>query len=267
MPLLREACKAELRLIAQRVSCMRRHGMAATMEDELQALGITLKFPWEAPPIMGPRRAMPPGTILRRETTGADRSAVYELLCSTFGSSFEADLLGSLRSLPTHDPALFLVAVADGRVVGHVAFSHVDCPHAARPTVALASLAVHEAYRARGIGTSLVLHGLDRCRAQGVGAVWVQGSARFYGRLGFRLLKKAWPKIRSPWLKHKHDMGLELIPGTLAHAHGSIVYPPEAWTATMDVPAALASISMASSCRAEVEVHGTRNTAARESEA
>ena len=42
---------------------------------------------------------------------------------------------------------------------------------------------------------------------------------------------------------------------------------PSIRSRTMDVPAALASISMASSCRAEVEVHGARNTAARESEA
>ena len=265
---MRQATKAELRLIAQRVSCMRRHGMDATVDAELSALGITICMPWETMPLpSGPRRGSPAGVALRRETS-PDHDSISTLLSSSFPTSCESQLVDSLRKLPTHKPVLFLVAVAGGKLVGHVAFSCVECPNALHPTACLGPLTVHELYRRRGIGTSLILHGFDRCRQQGIGAVFVQGDVSYYSRFGFKLLKKAWPKLCSPWQMHKHDMGLELIPGTLSHACGTIVYPSQAWApllpgAFVDVPAALASIGT-SDCDSE-DAKG--RTAARESAA
>jgi putative acetyltransferase len=243
---MRQASKAELILVSQRVCAMKKYAphMQASIQDELRALGITSGMPWEAASRTPARRSSPAGVTIRRET-GADASAVAELLRAAFGTSVEASLVERLRELPSHDPSLFLVAVAGGRVVGHIALSHVECPGAAHPTVALGPLAVLEPWRRNGIAACLVLHGMDRCRGRGVGAVWVQGSVAYYRRFGFRLLSKAWPRISTPWQLARHDMGLELIPGTLDSAGGPIAYPSHAWLPLMDVPAALESIGEA----------------------
>ena len=82
-----------------------------------------------------------------------------------------------------------------------------------------------------------MLRGLDCCRARSIGAVWADGPLKFFQRVGFRLLQRAWPSLSSPWRRLERDMALEIIPGTLAAARGVVRYPPQAWQATMgDAP-------------------------------
>jgi len=82
-----------------------------------------------------------------------------------------------------------LVAVDDGRVVGHVQL--VDAPGG----VELLTLAVAEDRQGEGIGRALVERAIEACRAAGVETLCVAtaaastGNLRFYQRLGFRMLR------------------------------------------------------------------------------
>jgi GNAT superfamily N-acetyltransferase len=87
------------------------------------------------------------------------------------------------------DAGCVLVAVAGGRVVGHLQVTATDDP----AVVEVKNMAVEPAWRGRGVGRALVATALDRARREGRGAVVVAtaaadtGNLRFYQRLGFRM--------------------------------------------------------------------------------
>ena len=82
-----------------------------------------------------------------------------------------------------------LVAVDDGRVIGHVQL--VEAPEGAE----LLTMAVAEDRRGEGIGRALAERAIAACRADGLGTLLVAtaaastGNLRFYQRLGFRMLR------------------------------------------------------------------------------
>jgi putative acetyltransferase len=115
-----------------------------------------------------------------RDETAADRAAVRRVVTAAFGRALEAALVDRLRA--EGDAALSLVAVEDGRVVGHILFSPLKAPVRA---LALAPVAVVPARQRSGIGTALIEAGLERARALGWEAAFVLGEPSFYRRFGF----------------------------------------------------------------------------------
>jgi GNAT superfamily N-acetyltransferase len=73
-----------------------------------------------------------------------------------FGTSAEADLVDTLRA--RQKVVLSLVAVLDGRVVGHILFSPAAIESGGElfPVVALAPMAVLPEYQRKGVGSLLV---------------------------------------------------------------------------------------------------------------
>lgn len=86
----------------------------------------------------------------------------------------------------TTPATLSLVAVAEDKVVGHVAFSPVgidqrgDCS-----AYILAPLAVHPSYQKHGFGAGLIKYGMRLLSDLGVNIVFVYGDPAYYGRFGF----------------------------------------------------------------------------------
>jgi putative acetyltransferase len=80
-----------------------------------------------------------------------------------------------------------LVAVLDAQIAGHILFSAVSF-EPAQPhlnVVGLAPLAVLPDCQNRGIGSRLIVEGLEMCRAAGCDAVVVLGHPPYYSRFGF----------------------------------------------------------------------------------
>ncbi len=104
-----------------------------------------------------------------------DRAAVRRVNEAAFGHPDEADLVDRLR---VYVPAyLRLVAVLEGAVVGHIAFTPVTLDPA-RPDLdvrGLAPMAVLPEHQRAGIGGGLVRAGLAACRRAGADAVVVLG--------------------------------------------------------------------------------------------
>lgn len=255
--MIRQPSKAQVRATVQRVACMRRHGMDVSVREELEFQGFVLEQPWELSEKQGDKslRRAPDGVAIRAETL-ADHEVVTGLLRK---ASSPPDAYPVNQEQPVARPmgaTISLLATAasgDGSArqvaVGHIAFVRAHAPGAIRETMEISSLSVDESYRRRGIGSALVLHGLDRCRAAGVGAVWHLGGhgsdrhsnsprhdslhlpSTFLARLGFHLLRRAWPHLQigdvvtGHWQKSSSEMGLELVPGALAAAQG-VVPPP-----------------------------------------
>lgn len=161
-------------------------------------------------------------SLVIRVETPADFSAISHVNRLAFGRDDEARLVQRLR-----DGAfarVSLVAEVDARVVGHVLFSNlpIATPASRIAALALAPLAVLPEYQSRGIGSELVLRGLELCRQQGHAMVVVLGRPRFYCRFGFSAELAG--QLESPYAGESF-LALELTAGSLASITGRVEYP------------------------------------------
>jgi putative acetyltransferase len=161
-----------------------------------------------------------------RSETPKDIPIIHQIHTAAFGRPNEADLVDALRQ---HNAlTISLVAVQDGCLVGHIAFSQVTIT-AETGTIAalgLAPMAVLPAYQRRGIGFQLVEAGLTACHNTPYRVVVVLGHPHYYPRFGFAPAKP----LGIVW---EHDaqeeafMVHELREGALMQTKGMVKYRPE----------------------------------------
>jgi putative acetyltransferase len=159
-----------------------------------------------------------------RDETPADRGAVREVNRLAFGRDGEARLVDALRD--GGYARVSLVAVVDGRVVGHILFSTLPITTVDGPPIealALAPMAVVPARQRQGVGSALVREGLRACREAGHRAIVVLGHTEFYPRFGFSAALAR--RLSSPF-SGPAFMALELTPGALDGVAGEVRYPP-----------------------------------------
>ena len=158
--------------------------------------------------------------VLRAEAP-VDQAAIREVNRLAFGSDTEPDLIDRLR----HDGLVVasLVAVDQGRVVGHILFSELAIePGNVIRAVSLAPLAVAPARQRAGIGSALVEEGLAVCRQRGVSVAVVLGHPAYYSRFGFS--SNLAERLRGPYSGDAW-MAVELTPGALRNFEGAVRYP------------------------------------------
>lgn len=162
---------------------------------------------------------------IRNESVN-DWAAVRLVNSLAFGREDEGALIDALREKGTI--ICSLVAELDGQIAGHALFSPATLDDRGNETVvaALGPVAVRPEYQGHGIGTALILAGLEICRERGFPLAIVLGHPGYYPRFGFR-------PSRPLGIRWEHDapeeafMVLELQEGTLAGAGGVIRYQPE----------------------------------------
>lgn len=118
-----------------------------------------------------------------------DEPAVASIHAVAFGDhgARVVALLEDLRSSTNEHDRLSLVAVDDGRPVGHVLFTLclLDAPERLVPVQVLSPVAVHPRAQRRGVASALIIEGIRILDERGVPAVFLEGDPGFYGRLGF----------------------------------------------------------------------------------
>ena len=114
-----------------------------------------------------------------------DATAIHKLNAAAFGRGDEAALVDALRAVKAL--TLSLVAIEEGRIVGHIAFSPVTIgsEHRTMNAVGLGPMAVAPERQQSGIGTQLVETGMAELRKLGHTVVVVLGNPEFYSRFGF----------------------------------------------------------------------------------
>lgn len=162
---------------------------------------------------------------IRRERSD-DQTQVRHLNEFAFGRPNEANLVDALRSAGA--AILSMVAVREGKVVGHILFSPVTVASSGNefPAVGLGPMAVLPALQRSGIGSMLVRTGLSELRRADHEVVVVLGHLEYYPRFGF--VRASTHGVR--WEQAVPDeafMILELRPGVLAGRGGVVRYRPE----------------------------------------
>lgn len=121
---------------------------------------------------------------LIREEEPKDIEQVRAILRAAFTTDAESKLVDALRA--NGKAITSLVAVCGADVLGHILFSPVTTsPPAVVKGVGLAPVAVRPNMQSQGIGSELVLAGLDLCRDQGFDYCVVLGDPKYYQRFGF----------------------------------------------------------------------------------
>lgn len=166
--------------------------------------------------------------ITIRSEISEDYNKIYEINKQAFGGEVEARLVNNLRRTEGFIPQLSLVAIKDGKIVGHILFSIVHIQTGAKkvPILALAPMAVLPKYQNQGIGSSLVKEGLRKCKDMKFQAVVLVGHPEYYPRFGFTPANKKGLKL--PFEAPSDAfMVYELVPDALKGVDGTIVYPAE----------------------------------------
>jgi putative acetyltransferase len=133
--------------------------------------------------------------IAFRKEEPDDIAAIHDLNLAAFDNGPEAGLVDKLRA--SCEDYLAFVAVEDGSVVGHVAFTSATIENCSATGLGLAPMAVLPSHQRRGIGSRLVRHGLEYLRDAGCPFVIVLGHPEYYPRFGFE--RASIHQVRCQW--------------------------------------------------------------------
>jgi putative acetyltransferase len=153
-----------------------------------------------------------------------DVTAIRRIHAAAFPSAAEARLVDSLRA--GGRLVVSCVALIDGDIVGHLAFSPVEIDSGSQSTtgLGLAPIAVLPAYQRKGVGSRLIAEGLALCARRKCGFVVVLGEPAYYQRFGF---VRARDRALGNEYGAEEFMVLELQPGAIPVAGGLVRYAPE----------------------------------------
>ncbi|MEC3977780.1 GNAT family N-acetyltransferase [Amycolatopsis sp. H20-H5] len=124
--------------------------------------------------------------LIRRETS-ADHDAIRAVHTAAFPGPMEAKLVDELRTDGDLIDTLSLVAVIDGRVVGHLCCSPASIRSDRTVSVGLGPIGVLPEHHGAGVGSALMHAVVAAADALGYGVVILLGDPKFYSRFGFVL--------------------------------------------------------------------------------
>jgi putative acetyltransferase len=160
--------------------------------------------------------------MLIRPEEENDQTAVYAVNAAAFETRAEANLVNVLRQ--EAQPVISLVAEDEGTVIGHIMFSPVSLSgHPDLKIMGLAPVAVAPAHQNRGVGSALIVAGLEHCKRSGYGAAIVLGHVGYYPRFGFITSTRFGIKCEFE-VPEEAFMAMELQPGYLQGKSGIIHY-------------------------------------------
>ena len=157
-----------------------------------------------------------------------DEAAIAGVEEAAFGSPVEARLVSKIRASADFVPELSLVAELDGSLVGHVMISWASLQeHDVHRRIAnLSPLAVAPQFRRRGIGTALVREVTRRADRLQEPLVVLEGSPRFYRRLGFEPSARYGIRMTLPSWAPPEAAQLLRLRNYDPIFRGHVVYPP-----------------------------------------
>ena len=168
-----------------------------------------------------------------RSESPSDYIKIKRLNDMAFEQKLEGELIDNLRKRNEYFSELSLVAVSEGKIVGHILFFPVNIISGSKTvtTISLAPMAVIPELQNKGIGGELIIKGLQKCKDLGYRSVMVLGHPKYYPRFGFK--KASFWNIKDPFgAPDEAMMAIELTEGSLDFGGGTIEFPSEYYAAT-----------------------------------
>jgi putative acetyltransferase len=165
----------------------------------------------------------------RREQP-AEEEPVRAVVEDAFGRPVVGTLVDRLRASPDWVDGLSFVAEMDGRIVAHILFTRslLDAPRRLVDVLVLSPVSVAKAFQGRGIGSTLIRHGLGELAARPEPLVFLEGAPAFYRRFGFQPATELGfrrPSLRIP------EQGFQVLklPRYESWMTGTLVYSRVFW--------------------------------------
>ena len=172
--------------------------------------------------------------IIIKQETSSDFQTVENLVKAAFEHAEYTDhdehnLVKRLRKSEAFIPELSLIVMQDDREpVGYILFTKIMINNGKEkyPSLALAPVAVLPEYQGKGIGSQLILEGMDRAKSLGFQSVIVLGHPEYYPRFGF--VPASTYRITAPFeVPNEAFMACELESGALNEVSGIVEYARE----------------------------------------
>lgn len=126
--------------------------------------------------------------IIRNETR-KDINAISEVTIAAFSdhpvsNHTEQFIINALRR--ENALTISLIAEIDGQIAGHIAFSPIKISDGSTGWYALGPVSVLPVLQRQGIGTALILKGIDMLKGIGAQGCALVGYPDYYNRFGFK---------------------------------------------------------------------------------
>lgn len=162
-----------------------------------------------------------------REEKKEDYKAIREVNDKAFKQSQEGILVDKIRESGTE--VLSLVAVSEGKVVGHIFFSmaKIENQPSLKKGMALAPMAVSPQHQNQSIGSMLIKEGIKRLKVKSVPYIIVLGHEDYYPRFGFEKASKYGIKCQWDGVPDEAFMIMILDEKVMENVHGVAKYRDE----------------------------------------
>ena len=160
-----------------------------------------------------------------RRADAADLEAALAVHRAAFGRDDEADMAAAVVESGQFPADLFLAAVVDDRIAGHVISSWVGLEGSDRRLLQLGPIGVLPELQGQGIGSALVRASLDATRALGEPLLLLEGNPAYYGRFGFVRADEL-GLLPPPEALYDWAFQVAVLDEAAELPRGQVVYPP-----------------------------------------
>jgi len=124
--------------------------------------------------------------IIRKENE-SDIANITTVHNQAFNGLDEGKIVKNLRK--SNSLTISLVAEANGKIIGHIAYSPIYSKNKEIIGIGLAPVAVLSSHQKQGIGSQLIERGIEIALSKGFERIFVLGDPGYYCRFGFKIAK------------------------------------------------------------------------------